>query len=172
MFRRLAGQYVVDLPLAADDIITLAAAHGWLPGPAHTALARPAWWRHHDTGWASTWLQIATQARAHSADALTGITKAALTGSVQHVTTSFRTQRYQQVAVLALLGCHDAGQPAPVGLLDQLAEQAHPAWRPARPTCCSPSSTSSGSDPSPTPRTWLGGSCQEWNSRSTRLSHF
>ncbi len=133
MFRRLAGQYVVDLPLTSDDITTLAAAHGWLPGPAHSALARPAWWRHHDTGWASTWLQIATQARAHSADALTSITKAALTGSVQHVTTSFRTQRYQQVVVLALLGCHDAGQPPPVGLLDQLAEHAAPRLAPRPP---------------------------------------
>ncbi len=133
MFRRLAGQYVVDLPLAADDVTTLAAAHGWLPGPAHTALARPAWWRHHDTGWASTWLQIATQARAHSADALTGITKAALTGSVQHVTTSFRTQRYQQVVVLALLGCRDAGQPPPAGLLGELAEHAAPGLAPRPP---------------------------------------
>jgi hypothetical protein len=42
MFRRLAGQYVVDLPLAADDIAALAADHQWVPGPAHTALARPA----------------------------------------------------------------------------------------------------------------------------------
>ena len=49
-FRRLADQYVVDLPLTADDITALAGAHDWLPGPAHAALARPAWWRDHDTG--------------------------------------------------------------------------------------------------------------------------
>lgn len=133
IFRRLAGQYVVDLPLTADDITAVAAAHEWLPGPAHTALARPAWWRHHDTGWDSTWLQIAAQARAHSGDALTGITKAALTGSIQHVTAGFRTQRYQQLVVLALLGCHDVGQLPPTGLLDQLAEHAVPGLPPRPP---------------------------------------
>jgi hypothetical protein len=130
MFRRLAEQYVVDLPLAADDVATLAAACDWQPGPAHTALARPAWWRHHDTGWASTWLQIATQACGHSGDSLTSITQAALTGSIQHVTTSFRTQRYQQIVVLALLACHDAGRQPPVGLLGQLAEHAAPGLAP------------------------------------------
>ncbi len=47
-YRRLAGQYAVDLPLSAADITTLAADTGWQPGPAHTALARPGWWCHHD----------------------------------------------------------------------------------------------------------------------------
>jgi hypothetical protein len=137
--RRLAGQYVVDLPLTADDITAVAAAHEWLPGPAHTTLARPGWWRHHDAGWTGTWLSIATQARSHSADALAGITKAALAGAIEHVSASFRTQRYQQIVVLAFLGCHDAGQPPPAGLLDQLAEHAPsgdaapPAIRAGRP---------------------------------------
>jgi len=130
MLRRLAGQYVVDLPLTAADITALAAACDWRPGPAHTALARPAWWRHHDTGWEGTWLQIATQTCAHSADALTSITQAALTGSIQHVTTSFRTQRYQQIAVLALIGCHDAGQQPPPDMLGQLAGHAAPGLAP------------------------------------------
>jgi hypothetical protein len=62
------------------------AGAGWLPGPAHTALARPAWWRHHDADWKHTWLQIGAQARSHSSEALTTITKAALTGALQHVT--------------------------------------------------------------------------------------
>jgi len=126
-YRRLAGQYVVDLPLSAADITALAADAGWQPGPAHTALARPAWWRHHEAGWGITWLQIATRARSHSADALTTITKAALTGALQHVSPGYVTQRYQQIAVLAVIACHDAGQPTPPGLLDELARGADPA---------------------------------------------
>lgn len=124
MYRRLAGYYVVDLPLNAGDIAALAAESSWLPGPAHTALARPAWWRHHGSSWESTWLQIASRACGHSADALTAITKAALTGALQHVSPSFATQRYQQLAVLALVACHDTGQPPPPGLLEELAQGA------------------------------------------------
>lgn len=56
----------MDLPLGAEDIIELAASRDWLPGPAHTTLARPGWWLHHGTGWDDPWLQIATQARAHA----------------------------------------------------------------------------------------------------------
>ena len=126
-FRCLAGQYAVDLPLSAADITALAAAADWLPGPAHTALARPAWWRHHETGWEDAWLQVATQARSHSAEALTTITKAALTGALGHVSSGYVTQRYQQIAVLAVIACHDAGQPPPSGLLDELAQGADPA---------------------------------------------
>lgn len=132
-FRRLAGQYAVDLPLSAADITALAADDGWLPGPAHTALARPAWWRHHDTGWEDTWLRIATQARSHSAEALTAITEAALTGALQHVSAGYITQRYQQIAVLAVIACHDAGEPSPPGLLDKLAQGADPARVPRPP---------------------------------------
>ena len=132
-FRRLAGQYTVDLPLTAADIIALAAVDGWLPGPAHTALARPAWWRHHDTGWEDTWLRIATQARSHSAEALTVTTEAALTGALQHVSSGYVTQRYQQIAVLAIVACHDAGEPSPPALLDKLAQGADPALVPRPP---------------------------------------
>jgi hypothetical protein len=133
MFRRLADQYVVDLPLSTADITALAAARDWVPGPAHTALARPAWWRHHDTGWGDTWLQIATQARTHSASALTTITNAALTGAIRHVGPSYNTQRYRQIAVLALLACHDVGQPSPDGLLGQLAQHTRPGLAPQPP---------------------------------------
>ena len=68
MFRTLAGQYVVDLPLAADDIIAVADRNDWDTGPAHTALARPGWWQHY-RDWPEAWLQIATEARIHSAAA-------------------------------------------------------------------------------------------------------
>jgi len=73
-----------------------------------------------------------------------------LTGSIQHVTASFRTQRYQQIVVLALLVWHDAGQQPPVGLLRQLAEHAAPGLAPARNMCWPPWPPNSGSDPSPT----------------------
>lgn len=132
-YRRLAGQYAVDLPLSAADITALAADVGWEPGPAHTALARPAWWRHHETGWEDTWLQIATQARRHSAKALTAITMAALTGALQQVSPGYVTQRYQQITVLAIIACHDAGHPSPTGLLDELAQGADSARVPQPP---------------------------------------
>jgi hypothetical protein len=48
----------------------------------------------------------------HSTEALTTITKAALTGALQHVTTGLSTQRYQRIAVLApaVLLTDDAGR--------------------------------------------------------------
>jgi hypothetical protein len=55
----LAGQYIVKIPPTANDVTARAAAHDWLPDPAHTVLAGP----------------------------------------------SFRSQRYQQIVVLVLLGC-------------------------------------------------------------------
>jgi hypothetical protein len=129
-YRRLAGQYVADLPLDAADITTLAAAYNWQPGPAHTALARPAWWAQHDAGWEDTWLQVATEARRHSAGALITITRAAITGALQHVRPGYATQRYQQIAVLALVACHDAAWPSPTGFLDELARQARDGLAP------------------------------------------
>jgi hypothetical protein len=74
--RRLASHYVVDLPLDADDIIAIAASGDWLPGPAHTALARPAWWQAQGTGWPGTWLPVVAEARKHSATAFLDSTKA------------------------------------------------------------------------------------------------
>ena len=49
---------------------------------------------------------------------------AAITGALAHVRPSYATQRYQQIAVQALLACHDTGQPAPDGFLDELARHA------------------------------------------------
>jgi hypothetical protein len=121
---RLASQYVADLPLDADNIARLADASNWEPGPAHTALARPGWWSQRDAGWEGDWLQVATQARHHSAQALITITIAAITGALAHVRPSYATQRYQQIAVQALLACYDARLPSPDGFLDELARHA------------------------------------------------
>jgi hypothetical protein len=130
LLRCLAAQYVVDLPLDADDIIAIATSNNWCRGPAHTALARAAWWRHHHDDWTSTWLQIATEARRHSATALLDITKAALVGSIEYVSSSYRTKRYQELVVLAVIACHNTGQPPPGNLLDDLAQAAGPALAP------------------------------------------
>ena len=126
--RRLASQYVVDLPLDADDLVEIAAADGWRPGPAHTALARPAWWQAQDADWPGTWLPVAAAARKHSAVAFLDITKAALTGALNSVTSGYRTMRYQQLVVTALTACHVAGTTAPLGLLDHLAAFALAAF--------------------------------------------
>jgi hypothetical protein len=123
-YRRLAGQYVADLPLDADGITKLAAASHWEPGPAHTALARPGWWSQRGTSWEDDWLHVATQARRHSAQALVTITVAAITGALAYARPSHATQRYLQIAVQALLACHDTRQPAPDGFLGELARHA------------------------------------------------
>ena len=128
VLRRLAGHYVVDLPLDAGDIIELAAGGEWCPGPAHTALARPAWWQAQGTGWPGTWLPVAAEARNHSATAFLDITKAALTGALNSVTSSYRTMQYQELLVTALTACHVAGTTAPLGLLDHLAAFAISAF--------------------------------------------
>ena len=130
--RRLAEQYVVDLPLAAADLVALAAIDDWQQGPAQIALARSEWRRHHNRDWADTWLQIATHARRFSADALVDTTKAALTGSIEHISSGRRTQRYQQLVVLALLGA-TTPDSSPPDLLDELARHAGPALPPRPP---------------------------------------
>jgi hypothetical protein len=121
VLRQLASHYVVDLPLDADDIVAIAAASDWRPGPAHTALARPAWWQAQDADWSGTWLTVATEARKHSAVAFLDITKAALTGALNSVTSGYRTMRYQELLVISLTACHLADTIAPLGLLDHLA---------------------------------------------------
>jgi hypothetical protein len=137
VLRRLASHYVVDLPLDADDIIEIAAANDWHPGPAHTALARPAWWHSQSPDWPGTWLAVVTEARKHSAVAFLDITKAALTGALNSVTPGHRTMRYQELVVISLTACHLAGTAAPLGLLDQLAAFTFAAFPghavPARP---------------------------------------
>ena len=126
----------------------MARSRKWEPGPAHTAIARPDWWLHHDKDWESTWLHVAEQARRHSGAALMHITKAALTGSLTHVTASFRTQRYQQLVVLALIACHNIAEPPPPDLLSDLADYA-------------------GSQVAPSPHYVLGALTRELQSMST-----
>jgi hypothetical protein len=127
---RLAAEYVVDLPLSSADITAVAAADGWKRGAAHTALARPEWWQHQGDNWTSTWLAIATAARRHSAEALLEVTKAALFGSTASVSSGQRTKRYQELVVLALIACHDAGEQPPGDLLPDLAKDAGPGLAP------------------------------------------
>ena len=122
-WRSLASQYVTDLPIRAGTIIALAG--DWQPGPAYTAIARPGWWQHHAASWANEWLAIATAA-AGSGDpgSLTQITLAALTGALQAVAPGLRTQRYQQLAAVTLIACHDARAQPPPGLLAATADYA------------------------------------------------
>lgn len=123
-WQALAAQYITDLPLTPATVIAI--ARDWLHnGPAHTAIARPAWWMHMAATWETDWLQIATAAAAsRSPDAVTQITLAALTGALQAVTPGWRTQRYQRLTAIALVGCHEARHPAPSGFLDAAAQYA------------------------------------------------
>ena len=125
-WRELASQYVTDLPIGADTIT--AVADDWRPGPAHTAIARPGWWQHYAATWIGEWLSIATAAaRSGNPDNLTQITLAALTGALQAVTPGGCTQRYQQLAAIAFIACHDARVQAPPGLLEAMADYTGPA---------------------------------------------
>jgi hypothetical protein len=128
--RRLAARRVTDLPLTADDIIAIAGDTAWDAGPAHAALERPAWWEHQGAGWVETWLAIATAARRDSPGALSAIASAALAGAVSAVTPGLATRRHQELAVITLTACHEAGLSAPEGLLGQLAEITGPATAP------------------------------------------
>ena len=128
--RRLAACHVTDLPLTADDIIAIAGDTAWDVGPAHAALERPAWWEHQGAGWVETWLAIATAVRRNSPGALSTLTSAALAGAVSAVTPGLATRRHQELAVITLTACHEAGLPAPEGLLGQLAEITGPATAP------------------------------------------
>jgi hypothetical protein len=119
--RHLASHGIADLPLTADSLIRLAAGHDWDPGPAHAALARPGWWSIHDSDWRALWHQIAAAARAHSPAALTVITRAALTGALEHVRPGLQVQRYQQLAAISVAACHTARQPVPDQFLAGLA---------------------------------------------------
>jgi len=111
-WRELASQYVTDLPIGADTITALAG--DWRPGPAHTAIARPGWWQHHAATWMVEWLSIATAAaKSGNPENLTQITLAALTGALQAVTPGRCTQRYQQLAAITFIACHDARAQAP-----------------------------------------------------------
>jgi hypothetical protein len=130
VLHRLAADYVVDLPLNADDIIALAIGREWEPGPAHAAVSRAGWWQHHQNDWKEEWLTIATAARGSGADALTTMTRAALTGALSQIGGGFETQRYQEIVVLALVACHLANSSAPDRFLALLGELAAPTVPP------------------------------------------
>lgn len=130
LLRRLAAQYVMDLPLSAEDITALAKAGDWTRGAAHTVLARPEWWRYQEGNWTNIWRQIAAEARKHSAGAFLDITKAALFGSTRYVSSGQGTKRYQELVVLALIACHDTGGPPPHNLLAELAKSTGPGLAP------------------------------------------
>ncbi len=130
IFRSLATEYVVDLPLTADDITAIATSTGWTRGPAHTALARPGWWRYQEAHWVIPWKQIAAAARRNSEAALIDISKAALIGALSYVSRSYQTMRYQELAVATLMACHGIGMTAPASLLSELAWDTPPGLAP------------------------------------------
>ena len=128
---RLAREYVMDLPLGADDITTLAAAGDWNRGPAHTALARPGWWHNQGGSWTSAWQDIATEARKNCDDEpFLDINRAALLGATISVTPGARTKRYQELVVLTLAACHNAGIRPPGNMLAELAASTQPGLAP------------------------------------------
>jgi hypothetical protein len=120
----LAAQGVADMPLTGPALIDLATGNNWQMGAAHAALARPGWWAIHNNDGEPLWHQLAAAAAAHSPDALTLITRAAIAGATLHTPPGQHTQRYQQLASLAIVACRTAGQPVPAGFLATLAQGA------------------------------------------------
>lgn len=129
-FRRLANQYVVDLPLNAEDITALGTEHDWAPGLADTVLGRPEWWRNLGESWPDTWLHIAGEAATHSDSAFLRIVRAALFGALASINPGQATQRYQRMLVLALIACHERGRQPPADLLAELAQNVQPGVAP------------------------------------------
>ncbi|GGL51532.1 DUF4365 domain-containing protein [Planomonospora parontospora] len=127
----LAEQYVVDLPLSAEQIIELHRRAEWQVGPGTAALARPQWWQHLGASWPAAWQAIATAAAQHAAGTLITLTQTALRGSLQHVPAGERSRRYLEVTVAALKAAHHTGQSVPPDVLDQFADGFNNAIPPA-----------------------------------------
>jgi hypothetical protein len=120
MLRRLAAEYVVDLPLSGDDLAELQPVGEWR-GPSLLTISRAQWWkRAGDDGGLDAWRAAALRAAQVSGDNLVLVTKCALQGALQACLAGMRTQRYQQVVVTALVAVHDGGVPAPDHYLDHL----------------------------------------------------
>jgi hypothetical protein len=131
LLRCLASHYVMDLPLSADDITSVAAAGNWSRGPAHTTLARPGWWHYQVGNWTRTWQDIAGEARKNCDDEqFLDINRAALLGATTAVSPGARTKRYQELVVLTLIACHKADTRPPGNMLAELAASTDPGLAP------------------------------------------
>jgi hypothetical protein len=124
MYLLLGRHGVVDLPLTADQIIELERDANWSNGPGALALSRRQWWQRRPDVWSNEWMSVAEAAARHSPNALTTISKAALSGSLQHSSAGQATQRYQQIVVVALEAVYAVGATPPLGFLDDLASLA------------------------------------------------
>lgn len=64
--------------------------------------------------------------------ALTVITRAALTGALEHARPGLQLQRYQQLAAISVAACRTAGQPVPDGVYASSSWNQRPLmiWRP------------------------------------------
>lgn len=116
----LAPHGIADLPLDCDDLADLATRHGWSSGPVPATLVRQQWWDAADD-WRTAWLCLAQRARLDSAESLTAATRAALQGALPAAGAALATQRHQELAVTALVACHEVDLPAPPGFLDAIA---------------------------------------------------
>lgn len=119
MIRRLAAEYVVDLPLGADDLTHLESNGEW-HGAGRLNISRSQWWKRADAHGISAWRSAALSAARVSGDNLVLVTKYALHGALQDCPAAQRTQRYQQIVVAALDAVHEGGLSAPDNYLARL----------------------------------------------------
>jgi len=76
----LLGEYVVDLPLTRELLLTQAERDEWRPAAAAVALSRPAAWRHDIDGGFDTWTAVAIEVFRRRPDMLPGWLHAATLG--------------------------------------------------------------------------------------------
>ncbi|PWR11833.1 hypothetical protein DKT69_25730 [Micromonospora sicca] len=119
MTRRLAAEYVVDLPLDGDDLAQLETDGEWR-GAGRLNLSRSQWWTHMNAASLDAWRAAARAAALISNDNLVVVTKYALHGALYACSPGHRTQRYLQVVVAALDSIHEAGLQIPDDFLDAL----------------------------------------------------
>jgi hypothetical protein len=125
LFRKFACHSVIDLPLSAADITSVAALTGWLVGPAHAALASRGCWQNWSDNWLTQWRMTCEIAIQKDLPTLIAFTKSALTGALANVSTERTMSRYREIVVIGLAACHVAGV-APGAYLDQVAMLANP----------------------------------------------
>jgi hypothetical protein len=124
MLMRLAAEYVVDLPLGGNQIVSLERDGGWRGTYGAVAISRRQWWQRAGAGWADAWGLVAGYAAQASSQALMRMTQVALQGALHQVVSGLRTQRYQEIVVTALAAAQQAGCPVPQDYLAQLAASA------------------------------------------------
>lgn len=98
---QLLHEYVVDLPVTFEQIVTQAREDDWVPAAAAVAISRPAWWAWQPNPIQEV-LRLYMVIRKFDASQVRGWQTAVMLGAARSRATPEDTRRY--LAVMALLG--------------------------------------------------------------------